>query len=94
MQNECNTSWIPAEEKLPEEHEIVIALYSGFWPGRSKYGVFSAQVVDDKWLQENGDQVPEHVEVFGWVPAPSLERIRSWHGEKLSVTIAKITSEL
>ncbi len=31
--------WINCKDSMPEDMEVVIALYLGYWPGRSNSGI-------------------------------------------------------
>jgi hypothetical protein len=38
------------KEKMPEDMEVVIAMYLGRWPGRGNSGIADVYAVDGKWF--------------------------------------------
>ncbi|GAA3923018.1 DUF551 domain-containing protein [Litoribacillus peritrichatus] len=62
--------WINCKEKMPEDMEVVIALYLGLWPGRGNGGITDTYAVDGKWFN-----LPEGVSVIGWMQIPNTEHL-------------------
>ncbi len=58
--------WINCKEKMPEDMEVVIALYMGHWPDRGNSGITDAYALDGKWFN-----LPEGVAIVGWMPVPN-----------------------
>ncbi|MCG8381740.1 MAG: DUF551 domain-containing protein [Gammaproteobacteria bacterium] len=58
--------WINCKEQMPEDMEVVIALYLGHWPGRGNSGIADVYAVDGKWFN-----LPGGVAVVGWMPVPA-----------------------
>ncbi len=63
--------WIDSDDKMPHDHEVVIVLYAGRWPGRGVSGVADLYAHDGVWFN-----VPEGVTVCGWIPMPNYENIK------------------
>lgn len=57
--------WINCKEEMPEDMEVVIALYLGHWPGRSNSGIADVYAADGEWFN-----IPEGVAIVGWMPVP------------------------
>ena len=50
---------------MPEDMEVVIALYLGHWPGRGNSGIADVYAADGEWFN-----IPEGVAIVGWMPVP------------------------
>jgi hypothetical protein len=57
--------WIGCKERMPEDMEVVIALYLGHWPGRGNSGIADVYASDGEWFN-----IPEGVAIVGWMPVP------------------------
>ncbi|WBU42679.1 MULTISPECIES: DUF551 domain-containing protein [Marinobacter] len=66
-------SWINPKDQMPEDREIVIALYLGCWSGRGNSGITDAYAVDRQW-----GNIPEGVTVVGWMPLPNKDALPEW----------------
>ncbi len=62
--------WINSEEKIPEDMEVVIALYLGHWPGRGNSGIADIYAIDGNWFN-----IPEGVAIVGWMPIPDTQHL-------------------
>lgn len=55
--------WIECTDQMPEDMEVVIALYCGHWPGRGQSGVVDAYTYKGRWFN-----IPENVSIAAWIP--------------------------
>ena len=62
--------WINCEDNMPEDMEVVIALYLGFWSERGNGGITDAYAVDGVW-----SNLPENVVIIGWMPMPDTTHL-------------------
>lgn len=66
-------SWINPKDQMPEDREVVIALYLGYWSGRGNSGITDAYAVGRQWFN-----IPEGVTVAGWLPVPDKGELPEW----------------
>jgi hypothetical protein len=62
--------WIDCNKSMPEDMEVVIALYLGYWPGRGNSGVADIYAADGKWFN-----IPEGVNIIGWMSVPDTNHL-------------------
>lgn len=62
--------WIDCNKSMPEDMEVVIALYLGYWPGRGNSGVADIYAADGKWFN-----IPEGINIIGWMPVPDTKQL-------------------
>lgn len=55
---------------MPEDMEVVIALYLGHWPHRGNSGITDPYAVNGEW-----HSIPESVHVVGWLPLPDTAHL-------------------
>lgn len=67
---------------MPEDMEVVIALYLGCWPGRGNSGVIDIYACDGVWFD-----LPEGVVIVGWMLIPDTAHLPTsehYKGSKIS----------
>lgn len=57
--------WIDPQKDMPEDGEVVIGLYQGYWPGRGNGGISDMYAMNQSWAN-----LPDSIKVVGWMLAP------------------------
>lgn len=62
--------WIDCKDEMPEDMEVVIALYLGCWPRRGSSGITDAYARNGVWFG-----LPEGVVIVGWMLIPDTAHL-------------------
>lgn len=62
--------WIDCKHRMPEDMDVVIALYAGHWPSRGNSGIVDIYAYEGQWFN-----IPEEVRIIAWMPVPDTSHL-------------------